>query len=283
MSPARWLDGGTAAASARELAVVDDCRRGGQGGAAILVNSERLASRANRCGQRRHLVLARGGYAVSEVAKGSRQRRFFALGSRQARHSEADGSGCRAGLPPGCTARCRAGRQVILSRDLWEWRYRRSLDLSPWVDSPTTTTSLDRLDAECGEQLRGLGLSKIDGDDRWWRRSVWTDRWWRPVWTGYTPEQSRSSGTGVRLRCCVRRNSYEPACHGYPHPVFLTRPYCPLPAPTPVGGRFLAPQQSPRVYGLRPLIDTPGAHPQNWDHRDTGTHTTASGNKRYGM
>jgi hypothetical protein len=33
--------------------------------------------------------------------------------------------------------------------DLWEWRYRPSLDLSPWVDSPTTTTSLDRLDAEC--------------------------------------------------------------------------------------------------------------------------------------
>jgi hypothetical protein len=25
--------------------------------------------------------------------------------------------------------------------DLWEWRYRPSLDLSPWVDSPTTTTS----------------------------------------------------------------------------------------------------------------------------------------------
>jgi hypothetical protein len=24
--------------------------------------------------------------------------------------------------------------------DLWEWRYRPSLDLSPWVDSPTTTT-----------------------------------------------------------------------------------------------------------------------------------------------
>jgi hypothetical protein len=54
-----------------------------------------------------------------------------------------------------------------------------------------TTTSLDRLDTECGEQLRVLGLSKNDGDDRWWRRSVWTDRRWRPVWTGYTPEQRR--------------------------------------------------------------------------------------------
>ena len=51
--------------------------------------------------------------------------------------------------------------------DLWEWRYRPSLDLSPWIDRPTTTTSLDRLDAECGEplhtQYRG---AKFDLDDR---------------------------------------------------------------------------------------------------------------------
>jgi hypothetical protein len=71
--------------------------------------------------------------------------------------------------------------------DLWEWRYRPSLDLSPWVDSPTTTTSLDRLDAECGEQLRELGFDTGEG---WWR-SVWADYRWRPVWTGYTPEQRR--------------------------------------------------------------------------------------------
>ena len=39
--------------------------------------------------------------------------------------------------------------------DLWEWRYRPSLDLSPsGVDRPTMTTSLDRLDAECGEPER---------------------------------------------------------------------------------------------------------------------------------
>jgi hypothetical protein len=62
--------------------------------------------------------------------------------------------------------------------DLWEWRYRPSLDLAPWVDSSTTTTSLDRLDAECGEQLRGLGFSS-------------NDSWWRSVWTAYTPEQRR--------------------------------------------------------------------------------------------
>jgi hypothetical protein len=74
--------------------------------------------------------------------------------------------------------------------DLWEWRYRPSLDLSPWIDRPTTTTSLDRLDTECGEQLRELGLSKNDGDAGWWRPG-WTTRRWRLVWTGYTPEQRR--------------------------------------------------------------------------------------------
>jgi hypothetical protein len=72
--------------------------------------------------------------------------------------------------------------------DLWEWRYRPSLDLAPWIDSPTTTTSLDRLDVECGEQLRELGL----GNESWWR-PVWTECRWRPaaVWTGYTREQRR--------------------------------------------------------------------------------------------
>ena len=55
--------------------------------------------------------------------------------------------------------------------DLWEWRYRPSLDLSPWIDRPTTTTSLDRLDAECGEPLRELGFAKND-DDGWWRRGL---------------------------------------------------------------------------------------------------------------
>ena len=41
--------------------------------------------------------------------------------------------------------------------DLGEWRYGPSLDLSPWVDSPRMTTSLERLDGECGE-LRRIGL-----------------------------------------------------------------------------------------------------------------------------
>jgi hypothetical protein len=100
-------------------------------------------------------------------------------------------------------------RKSSFRGDLWEWRYRPSLDLSPWVDSPTMTTSPDRLDAESGEQLQELGLSKKGADDRWWR-PAWTDRRWRPVWTGYTPEQRRlirvgnkpanlvAQGTGLR-------------------------------------------------------------------------------------
>jgi hypothetical protein len=129
---------------------------------------------------------------VSEVAKGFRQRRFCDLSDRDKRDmlklmARVAEQAYRRGVQQGAGL---AGKPSFRG-DLWEWRYRPSLDLSPWVDSPTTTTSLDRLDAECGEQLRGLGLSKNEGDDRWWRRSVWTDRRWRPVWTGYTPEQRR--------------------------------------------------------------------------------------------
>ena len=137
------------------------------------------------------MVLAKGGYAVSEVAKGFRQRRFFDLSDRDKRDmlklmARVAEQAYRRGVQQGAGL---AGKSSFRG-DLWEWRYRPSLDLSPWVDSPTTTTSLDRLDAECGEQLRELGFSKNDGNDRWWR-SVWTDCRWRPVWTGYTPEQRR--------------------------------------------------------------------------------------------
>jgi hypothetical protein len=41
--------------------------------------------------------------------------------------------------------------------DLWEWRYRPSLDLSPWVDSPTTTSSLDRLDPNAASNCESSG------------------------------------------------------------------------------------------------------------------------------
>jgi hypothetical protein len=137
------------------------------------------------------VVLATGGCAVSEVAKGFRQRRFFDLSDRDKRDllklmARVAEQAYRRGVQQGAGL---AGKSSFRG-DLWEWRYRPSLDLSPWVDSPTTTTSLDRLDAECGDELRELGFSKNDGAESWWR-SVWTDCRWRPVWTGYTPKQRR--------------------------------------------------------------------------------------------
>ena len=125
---------------------------------------------------------------MSEVAKGFRQRRFFDLSDRDKRDmlrlmARVAEQAYRRGVQQGAGL---AGKSSF-RRDLWEWRYRPSLDLSPWVDHPTTTTSLDRLDVECGEQLRELGLCN-HSDTSWWR---WTDRPWRPVWAGYTPEQRR--------------------------------------------------------------------------------------------
>jgi hypothetical protein len=124
---------------------------------------------------------------VSEVAKEFRQRRFFDLSDRDKRDilklmARVAEQAYRRGVQQGAGL---AGKSSFRG-DLWEWRYRPSLDLSPWVDSPTTTTSLDRLDAECGEQLRELGFSKNDDNDSWWR----------PVWTGYTREQRRLSKGG---------------------------------------------------------------------------------------
>ena len=128
---------------------------------------------------------------MSEVAKGFRQRRFCDLPDRDKRDilklmARVAEQAYRRGVQQGAGL---AGKPSFRG-DLWEWRYRPSLDLSPWIDRPTTTTSLDRLDTECGEPLRELGFAKSDGDADWWRPG-WHARPWRPVWTGYTPEQRR--------------------------------------------------------------------------------------------
>ena len=120
---------------------------------------------------------------MSEVAKGFRRGRFFDLSGRDKRDiitlmARVAEQAYRRGVQQGAGL---AGKPFF-RRDLWEWRYRPSLDLAPWVDRPTTTTSRDRLDAECGGALRELGLSFRDEDDRTRR----------PVWTGYTREQRRT-------------------------------------------------------------------------------------------
>ena len=62
--------------------------------------------------------------------------------------------------------------------NLGEWRYETSLDLSPWVDTPRMTTSLERLDGECGEETTQDRLSArahvISGLDR--RRKLLTNQ-----------------------------------------------------------------------------------------------------------
>jgi hypothetical protein len=69
--------------------------------------------------------------------------------------------------------------------DLGEWRYQPSLDLSPWVDSPRMTTSLERLDGECGEALRRIGLSLKETPSSRGPRP-WPITWRRPLWAGYS-------------------------------------------------------------------------------------------------
>jgi hypothetical protein len=49
------------------------------------------------------------------------------------------------------------------------------------------TTSIERLDGECGEALRRIGLSLKDTSARGPR--PWPITWRRPLWAGYTREQ----------------------------------------------------------------------------------------------
>ena len=135
---------------------------------------------------------------MSEMAQGFRRRRFCDLPDRDKRDilklmARIAEQAYRRSVQQGAGL---AGKPSFRG-DLWEWRYRPSLDLSPWIDRPTTTTSLDRLDTECGEPLRELGFAKSDGDADWWRPG-WHARPWRSVWTGYTPEQRRLIRAGNR-------------------------------------------------------------------------------------
>ena len=148
---------------------------------------------------------------MDDVTKGFRDQRFLSLSERDKRDilklmARVAEQAYRRGAQQGAGL---AGKPSFRG-DLWEWRYRPSLDLSPWVDSPTTTTSLDRLDAECGEQLRELGFFKNAANERWWR-PVWAGGW-RPVWTGYTREQRRSIKGGNKPATLPQKGrSYETA------------------------------------------------------------------------
>lgn len=120
---------------------------------------------------------------MSEVMKGFRQGRFSPLSDRDKRDivkvmARVAEQAYRRGVQQGAGL---LGRPSFRS-DLWEWRYTPSLDLSPCVDSPRATTSLDRLQTECGGELRELGL--LFNSDA-------NHRHGRILWTGYTREQRR--------------------------------------------------------------------------------------------
>jgi hypothetical protein len=88
---------------------------------------------------------------MSEVAKRFRQRRFRDLPDGDKRDilklmARVAEQAYRRGVQQGAGL---AGKPSFRG-DLWESRYRPSLYLSPWVDRPTTTTSLDRFNTEGG-------------------------------------------------------------------------------------------------------------------------------------
>ena len=74
-------------------------------------------------------------------------------------------------------------KSPLLRDDLSTWRYRPGADLSPWADSPTTTTSVHRLFSEHGVVLHQLGFEEPE-EARLGYRS--------PNWTGYTPQRQRA-------------------------------------------------------------------------------------------
>jgi hypothetical protein len=92
---------------------------------------------------------------MSDVTKGFRDGRFLSLSERDKRDvlklmARVAEQAYRRGAQQGAGL----AQRPCFRADLGEWRYQPSLDLSPWVDSPRMTTSLERLDGECGEALR---------------------------------------------------------------------------------------------------------------------------------
>jgi hypothetical protein len=51
----------------------------------------------------------------------------------------------------------------LLPDDLYNWRYGRPLDQSPWLDDTTTEASTERLFTECAD-LEALGFTKPNQD-----------------------------------------------------------------------------------------------------------------------
>ena len=129
---------------------------------------------------------------MSDVTKGFRDGRFLSLCERDQRDvlklmARVAEQAYRRGAQQGAGLEQRPSFRA----DLGEWRYKPSLDLSPWLDRPRMTASLERLDGECGEELRRIGLP-IKETSRASRIQPWRVGWRRSLWTGYTREQRSS-------------------------------------------------------------------------------------------
>jgi hypothetical protein len=127
---------------------------------------------------------------MNDVTKGFRDGRFSSLSKRDGRDilklmARIAEQAYRRGTQQGAGL----AHKPYFRADLAEWRYKPSLDLSPWVDSPRTTTSLERLDGECGDGLRRLGFPLADTASQSSRRPRWAITPGSAVWTGYTRDQ----------------------------------------------------------------------------------------------
>jgi hypothetical protein len=130
---------------------------------------------------------------MSDVTKGFRDGRFLSLSERDQRDvlklmARVAEQAYRRGAQQGAGL----AQRPSFRADLGEWRYKPSLDLSPWLDRPRMTTSLERLDGECGEELRRIGLPIKETSSQASRVQPWPLAWRRSLWTGYTREQRSS-------------------------------------------------------------------------------------------
>ena len=130
---------------------------------------------------------------MNEVTKGFRDGRFLSLSERDRRDvlklmARVAEQAYRRGAQQGAGL----AQRPSFRADLGEWRYKPSLDLSPWIDRPRMTTSLERLDGECGEELRRLGLPLKEPSSQASRVQPWPIPWRRSLWAGYTRDQRSS-------------------------------------------------------------------------------------------
>jgi hypothetical protein len=130
---------------------------------------------------------------MSDVTKGFCDGRFLSLSERDQRDvlklmARVAEQAYRRGAQQGAGL----AQRPSFRADLGEWRYTPSLDLSPWLDRPRLTTSLERLDGECGEGLRRIGLPLKETSSQASGVQPWPLAWRRSLWSGYTREQRSS-------------------------------------------------------------------------------------------